>query len=66
MESWVVVRESDMVPVLECWGHELAGRTMKPGFLAFSSLRWLQIFNRAVAGAGGVQPAPDMIRSHIF
>ena len=62
MESWVIVRASDMRPVVECWGHELRGRAMKAGFLAFPSLRWLQIFNAAVRACGGVQPDPETIR----
>lgn len=63
MKPTVIVRLSDMKPVLECWDHELIGLALKPGFASFTSLHWLQGFNRAVALAGGMQPTPDLIRA---
>jgi hypothetical protein len=38
---------------------------MKPGFMVFTSLQWLRIFNAAVKAADGCQPSANLIRSHI-
>jgi hypothetical protein len=65
MYTVVVIRKSDMKPVLECWNYELEGKVLKDEYLVFSSLDWLRAFNQAVKLAGGVQPTMEQIRKFL-
>jgi len=65
MQAYVVIRKSDMKPVLECWSRELTDKTLKPEFLALPTVQWLQSFNSAVKAANGSQPTADQIRAEL-
>jgi hypothetical protein len=62
MQSIVIIRRADMVPVLECWAHELSGLVVKPEYLGLTVIDWLRGFNSAVKLAGGSQPTAEQIR----